>query len=359
MSGTSLDGVDAVLARCTAEHCDVLATYYLPYSAQLRQTLLALHQPTHDELQQSLLISNQLAQLYAQSVNALLQHANIAANRITAIGCHGQTIRHRPELGFTLQLGNPALLAELTNITVVDDFRSRDIAAGGQGAPLVPAFHHAMFSAPDENRVVLNIGGIANLTYLPAASTANAPIIAFDTGPGNLLLDAWMLEHQQQTYDANGNWARCGNVLPALLQQWLAHPYFKQPPPKSTGRDWFHLDWVKQSLPQHCAPHDVQRTLLELTAVSIADAINTQCPNAATVFVCGGGGYNGFLLERLQALLPHTAIMLTNQLGIAIDWVEAAAFAWLARQAWHGQTANLPQVTGARGARILGSITTA
>ncbi len=366
MSGTSLDGVDAVLVQMAPAEIDQASSIavaltqagqvFMPYPAALKQTLLALHQPAHHELHQSAVVSNQLAELYAQAVQQLLAQTGMSPAAITAIGNHGQTIRHCPELAdgqaYTLQLGNHALLAERTGITVVGDFRSRDIAAGGQGAPLVPAFHQAVFAAKQVHRVILNIGGIANVTDLPVGGE----VTGFDTGPGNLLLDAWTQQHTGAAYDAGGQWAAQGKVIPALLASLLAEPYLTLSPPKSTGRDLFNRHWLAPHLDRHAnTPVNVACTLLEYTAKTIADALQKHCSGAQEVYLCGGGAHNQTLVTRLQALsgLP---LQPTDVLGVGADWVEAVAFAWLAQRCIDGQPANLPAVTGARGPRILGAI---
>lgn len=352
MSGTSLDGVDAVLTKFNDQRCHVTHTHFLAYSPALRAELLVLHVRGENELERTAILGNQLAQLYATAVNQLLAIADSDKAKISAIGCHGQTIRHRPELGFTLQIGNPALLAELTGINVVADFRSRDIAAGGQGAPLVPAFHHALFSDGQIHRVILNIGGIANLTNLPIDGTVNG----FDSGPGNMLMDAWAEQHLGKAYDESGNWASTGQIIDGLLDALLAHPFFKQTPPKSTGRDMFNLPWLAHYLQADYAAADVQRTLLELTAQTIAMSIKEYCGAVSEIYLCGGGAHNQLLVHRLQQLLHPVKIGMSDALGINADWVEAAAFAWLARQAVHQLPGNLPAVTGAKGERILGAI---
>lgn len=350
MSGTSLDGVDAVMASLTKNRCTILATYYAPYSDSLKRDLLALHAPSANELEVSQTISIRLAELYAAAVHGVRGNSD---RKICAIGCHGQTIRHRPDLGFTLQLNNPALLAELTGISVVSDFRSRDIAAGGQGAPLVPAFHQGLFSDPHIPRTIVNIGGISNLTSLPI----DQKITGFDCGPGNLLLDAWCQRHTGQPYDKNGNWGSTGLLVQPLLDQCLKHPFFNLPPPKSTGREIFHLGWLEHILhDKNYRPQDVQFTLTELTARSISDAILKHQRTTQEVYVCGGGAHNRLLLERIQSHLPGMILSTTDTLGIPADWVEAVAFAWLAKQTFDGMPGNLPAVTGARGPRILGAI---
>ncbi len=348
MSGTSLDGVDAALVDFSTDLPILLATHYLPFPQTLRQALLALHVPGHDELHRTQLVANQLAELYAHSVQALQTQF---PGDIAAIGCHGQTIRHNPQQGYTLQIGNAALLAELTGLTVIHDFRSRDIAAGGQGAPLVPAFHDALLRHPTQHRVIVNIGGISNLTDLaPGQTTAG-----FDCGPGNLLLDAWCQQHLQQPFDRDGAWAAQGQVLPTHLQAMLAEPFFRQTPPKSSGRDLFNIVWLQGFLSGDERPQDVQRTLLELTVHGIADAINAYCTGAQAVYLCGGGTHNHLLRQRLQQHLPSCVVAPIQTLGLDGDNLEAMAFAWLAWQFQRGVAANLPAVTGARAGRILGA----
>jgi anhydro-N-acetylmuramic acid kinase len=352
MSGTSLDGIDAVLVNCAHPQPVLLARNYLPFDDALKSELLALHQPSHDELHRAQLVGNRLARLYATAVAPLLLHAGIPAAQIRAIGCHGQTIRHCPEQGYTLQLNNAALLAELTGISVVGDFRSRDIAAGGQGAPLVPAFHDQVFRHPGIHRVIVNIGGIGNLTDLPP----NENTSGFDCGPGNLLMDAWCALHTGKPFDTDGTWAASGKVLPALLERMLDEPFFALPPPKSSGRDLFNMTWLESRLQSGETAEDVQATLLELTCRTITAAVRQHCCGAAEVYLCGGGAHNTMLRNRLAALLPGSAVQTTNQLGVDGDYLEAIAFAWLAQQTLHNKPANLPQVTGARHPCILGAI---
>ncbi|MEY3743666.1 MAG: hypothetical protein RLZZ541_721 [Pseudomonadota bacterium] len=362
MSGTSLDGVDVALVEFNSNdsvasgQIRLLDTHFLPYPASLRAQILALQHPTANELETTALTGNALAKLYAEAVNQLLAKINLKPQQITAIGCHGQTIRHQPQLldgiGFTLQIGNPALLAELTAITVVADFRSRDIAAGGQGAPLVPAFHHAMFASTQLSRAIINIGGIANITYLK-----NNNVLGFDSGPGNMLLDAWIKQHQNLDYDANGEWASTGQVIAPLLEAMLADPYFALSPPKSTGRDLFNDHWLSKKISgQHYAAQDVARTLVALTAHTIVDSLQHYCGSVDEVYLCGGGAHNSLLRLSLQTLLADIRVENTDILGVGVDWLEAVAFAWLAKQTLDKKTANLPEVTGAKGARILGAI---
>lgn len=354
MSGTSLDGVDAVLADFRTTSPQLIATQHLAFDASLRAELLALNQPGENELARAAVAANQLAQHYAEAVLALLATQKINATDIAAIGCHGQTVRHRPELGYTLQLNNPALLAERTGISVVADFRSRDIAAGGQGAPLVPAFHAAAFSHPKKHRVIVNIGGIANLTDLPIGGKVSG----FDCGPGNMLLDAWCQRHQGKAYDNDGAWAASGNPIPALLEALLSEAFFKQAPPKSTGRDLFHLAWLEQYLAPSYTARDVQATLLQLTVSSIGDAIHQYCGKADEIYVCGGGARNSALIDALRHTFAGQAtfVALTDDLGIDAESVEALAFAWLAQQTLQQAPGNLPAVTGARHPCVLGAI---
>ena len=352
MSGTSLDGIDAVLVDLGQPKPLQIAQYYLPFDDALKNDLLALHMPAHNELHRAQIIGNQLARMYAASVAPLLAQSRSSNQEVKAIGCHGQTIRHCPEHGYSLQIGNAALLAELTGITVVSDFRSRDIAAGGQGAPLVPAFHDHVLRHPDIHRVIVNIGGISNLTNMPPRASASG----FDCGPGNLLMDAWCMQHLGKPYDNNGTWAASGKVLPVLLEQMLTEPYFALPPPKSSGRDLFNMTWLENKLQGNEAAANVQATLLELTCRSIALAIQKHCPGAAEIYLCGGGAHNQALHNRLAALLPGSSVKTTNALGVDSDYLEAIAFAWLAQQALHGKPANLPLVTGAKHPCVLGAV---
>lgn len=352
MSGTSLDGVDAALVEFADGNLKVCATEYVPYSTDLRIQVLRLQDPGEDDLHQSALLANRLARLYAQATSSLLDKAGVAASRVRAIGCHGQTIRHAPQHGYTLQLNNPALLAELTGIAVVADFRSRDIAAGGQGAPLVPAFHSALFRNAERHRIILNLGGIANLTVL----APGRPTFGFDCGPGNMLLDAWAQHHLQKNYDDGGRWAATGTIRPELLARLLDDEFFSLQPPKSCGREQFNLAWLTRYLSGDESAPDVQATLLALTAASIQQAILRWCGEVEEVYVCGGGAHNLALLEQLKARLPELEVQTTDALGHPPDWVEAAAFAWLTQRTLAGLPGNLPEVTGASGLRVLGAI---
>lgn len=362
MSGTSLDGVDGVLAAFPvdgAEHpIRTLATAYLPFPETLRKDLMALQAPGENEIHREALAANGLAHVYAECISQVIAKSGTTTTRVRAIGAHGQTVRHRPELGYTRQTNNPALLAELTGIDVIADFRSRDIAAGGQGAPLVPAFHQAIFGSANEVRIVANIGGISNISVLDRS----ADVIGFDTGPGNVLLDAWVTRHLGTPFDAGGTWAATGRVIPALLSALRDEAFFALLPPKSTGRDLFHEAWLNSKLAQFpgAAPADVQATLAAFTATTLADAINAHARRAASVYVCGGGAYNVHLMHLLQQALikdGHAArVESTDTLGVSPNHVEALAFAWLAHRHIERKAGNLPTVTGAKAPRMLGAL---
>jgi anhydro-N-acetylmuramic acid kinase len=364
MSGTSVDGIDAALVRIEdPARLDVLATHHSPYPADIRAQVQALASSppwphATSELQCAAELDMALGRLFAEAAVAVLQKTGLPSEVIHAIGSHGQTVRHGPGAyhPYTVQIGNPSLIAEHTGITTVADFRAHDLAAGGQGAPLVPAFHQWLFQTTDRARVIVNIGGIANITYLPA--DARAPVIGFDTGPGNTLLDLWNEQHQGSAFDRDGNWAAGGTPSAPLLTTLLRDPYFFQPPPKSTGREHFHLQWLNRhlgALAPAPAPVDVQATLAELTAQSITHAIETLGP-VDEVYVCGGGAHNRNLMTRLGRALAPRPVADTARLALDPDWVEAVAFAWLAHRTMHGQPGNLPSVTGARRAVVLGGI---
>ena len=352
MSGTSLDGVDAVLADFGSGKPRLLASASVPFDTGLRRELLALNSPGTDEIERAALAGNELAGRYAAAVADVLAGSNTTKAEVRAIGCHGQTVRHRPERGYTTQIGNAALLAELTGMCVVADFRSRDVAAGGQGAPLVPAFHATIFADAAEDRVAINLGGIANLTFLPR----HGSVTGFDSGPGNCLLDLWASRHLRAPRDDRGSWAAGGQAIPELLDRMLQDPYFAAAPPKSTGRDLFNETWLQRCLKGDENAQAVQATLLELTVRSLAKAIARHCPGARRLIVCGGGAKNEALMRRLAELAAPAALETSERHGIDPQLVEAAAFAWLAKQAVNGEPGNLASVTGARAARVLGAI---
>ena len=329
-----------------------------PLAMDLRAELLALNTPGHNELHLAALAANALARAYADVVQQLLRNTNTPASAVRAIGAHGQTVRHRPGefdgTGYTLQLNSPALLAELTGIDVVADFRSRDVAAGGQGAPLVPAFHQAVFGRADQAVCVLNIGGISNISVLAPSER----VTGFDCGPGNALMDYWCQQHTGQPFDDNGAWAASGRVIPALLQTLLADPFFAKTPPKSTGRDLFNPEWLQARLAgfANAAPADVQATLTEFTARSCCDCLSSYGKNSKLLIVCGGGAFNQHLVQRLQHGLPGVVVQSSAQHGLPPLQVEASAFAWLAARTVQRQSGSLASVTGARGDRVLGAI---
>jgi len=352
MSGTSVDAIDAVLADFGLPESRVLVSAQVPFQPQLRAELQALQCSGPDELHRAALAANALMDGCAEAVFAVLRATSLEPAAIAAIGLHGQTVRHRPDLGYTTQLANAARLAEATGITVVADFRSRDVAAGGQGAPLVPAFHAALFSQPDRHRVVINLGGIANITDL----RPDGSVRGFDTGPGNTLLDGWCERHTGERFDRDGAWAASGRVIIELLLALQADPYFALPPPKSTGRERFNLRWLEQHVKPSYAPADVQRTLVGLTAETVARATAAHCGETAEILVCGGGAHNVTLMQELMRQLAPRRVVTTAFYGVPVNEMEALAFAWLARQALTGRPGNLPGVTGARGTRVLGAI---
>lgn len=361
MSGTSLDGVDGVLVAFAegAESLSVHAHIHRPFSTALYTELLALNEPGADEIHRAGLAANAMTLVQAEVVEALLREAGIDRRQVRALASHGQTVRHRPGefdgIGYTVQLNNPSLLAECCGIDVIADLRSRDVAAGGQGAPLVPAFHRSLFGKADDAVAVLNIGGISNLTALDADGNMSG----FDCGPGNALMDHWCRSHTGQPYDDRGRWAAAGRVDGPLLRQMLADPFFALPPPRSTGRDRFNPEWLKLQLSKNGAavpPVDVQATLAELTATACADSVRLAVDAARELLVCGGGAYNLHLMQRLQANLPTRSVLATDARGLPANQVEACAFAWLARAFTMRTCANLPSVTGARGPRLLGAL---
>ena len=363
MSGTSIDSIDAVLVSIAASgDLVVKTTHSHSIPPQFREAAHALCQPTETavrELDRTLELDRAFAEFFAQAADTVIKLSGVARELIRAIGSHGQTLRHHPVAPhpFSLQIGNPSVIAELTGITTVADFRARDIAAGGQGAPMVPALHNRLFRSPKRNRLIVNIGGIANVTYL--AADRHAPVLGFDTGPGNTLMDHWIHRTLGKSYDANGTWAATGAVLPELLNRLLSDGYFDAPPPKSAGRDYFNLKWLDQQLGRlenPPRPQDVQATLVQLSCQSITRAATRFLPPVEEVYVCGGGSRNAALMTALSTALDGTPIETTEVLGLHPDWVEATAFAWLAHQTLEGQPGNVPSVTGARHAVVLGGI---
>jgi anhydro-N-acetylmuramic acid kinase len=362
MSGTSLDGVDFVAV--SFEPLKLHATLTVPFPEQLRQDLIALTLPADNEIERMGVADVALARLIGESANRIITKNNLDKADITAIGSHGQTIRHRPEAGFTLQIGDPNLIAEITSLPVISDFRRRDMAAGGQGAPLVPAFHQALFQDETIHRIILNLGGIANISVLPAGQPDK--VFGFDTGPANILMDAWCFQHTGQTFDQDGAWAATGQVDENLLNQLLSHDYFTRPFPKSTGREDFNLAWLEDQISEtkhadnqlyNISPQDIQATLLQFTAQTVINAIAQTKFATGELWLCGGGAYNHALWQAIANGLPHWSLKSTLEIGLAPTWVEATAFAWLARQRVKGLSGNLPAVTGAQGLRILGTLT--
>lgn len=359
MSGTSLDGIDVALVDFSQNKPELLASHLHPIPNPLKQQLLKLTLPGDNEIDRAGEADNQFAQCQVAAIEQLLATTTYSTTDIAAIGSHGQTIRHRPDFQspFTLQIGNPALMAEQLDTTVIADFRRRDIAAGGEGAPLVPAFHEWLFRDPERHRVVVNIGGIANITVL--ASKADSSVLGYDTGPGNVLMDYWTQKHRQRPCDLDGQWASTGQTNPVLLKQLMETPYLTQPYPKSTGRELFNGPWLEQQLNKYgeeITHEDVQATLLAFTAKTIANSIKSHQLTPLDVFVCGGGANNSALMSALSLELSPHQVGITDTLGVPANWLEACAFAWLAKQCLEGKPGNLPAVTGAKGRRILGAI---
>jgi len=359
MSGTSLDGIDIAIVDITDNKMQLRAAETFPFSKSLRHDLYALITTGRAHLQQLGQVDIALGHAYSEAILQLLSETKIKAADIKAIGCHGQTIYHAPDAAFpfSMQIGSASVIAELTGITTVADFRQRDMVLGGQGAPLVPAFHQAMFHNANEDTVIANIGGISNITIMPADT--EQPVLGFDTGPGNVLMDQWYQQHHKAMFDENGLWARDGNVDNALLDLLLADPFFMQPVPKSTGREHFNLTWLTNKLVEIDKPikaESIQKTLLQLTVRSIADAVKQYAKNAGSLFVCGGGAHNEVLMQSLRDALTDIKVSNTADLGLAPDWVEACAFAWLGMQTLNYQSGNLPAVTGARKPTILGAV---
>lgn len=358
MSGTSMDAADAALVDFSADQPKLIATHRTPLTAELRAALRALCVPGPNEIERMAELDACLGEIFAEAALALIKKAGVKPGAVQAIGSHGQTVRHQPggPYPFSLQIGNPALIAERTGIITVADFRRADIAAGGQGAPLAPAFHNAVFRSTRQDRAVVNIGGIANITILP--KDARQPVTGFDTGPGNVLLDAWAERHLGKRMDEDGRFAANGKVHEKLLHALLNDVYFSLAPPKSTGREHFNIARLDAVLKNYSGvtPQDIQATLCELSAASIAEVILKYAPDTKEVLVCGGGAHNAHLMQRLRARLKSCPVESTEQHGLSPDWVEATAFAWLAKQTLEGKPGNLPSVTGARRAMVLGGI---
>ena len=354
MSGTSLDGIDVVVVNIENNEFELCSSQTYPWPQELQQALRQLIEK-EDSLNEALKLDQLCAEQYALASLKVIETAGLKPADITAIGSHGQTIRHAPQgnPAFTLQIGNPSTIAEKTGITTIADFRSRDIAAGGQGAPLAPAFHQAIFHQPGSSRVILNIGGIANITVIN-----DNQVIGYDTGPGNRLLDDWISKSKGESFDRNGDFSASGKVNKQLLKQLLQDPYFKTQPPKSTGSDYFNLAWLESRLQDYPdeSGENIQATLSALTCTSITQEILASAPDCQEVLVCGGGVHNLHLMQQLQQLLPDMPVVSTEKYGIHPDWVEAMAFAWLAQQTLAGLPGNVPGVTGASGPRICGGI---
>ncbi len=360
MSGTSVDSLDAVLVDFSQKTPAITAKHSEPIPTELQAAVQALAISGDNEIQRLKELDQIIANLSALAVKSLCQQSNTERSSIKAIGSHGQTIRHYPptnhSLGYSLQVGDPNIIAEETGITTVADFRRRDIAAGGQGAPLVPAFHKAIFGSTETERIILNLGGIANISYLPL----HGDVAGYDTGPANGLMDSWIQKHRNLPFDENGTWASSGKTHLPLLEELMSHPYLSQPAPKSTGRETFNLPWLEQKISNihdSIKPEDVQATLLDFTAQSISNHIELSDPLQRTeVYACGGGSHNQALMQKLQHLLASRLVLTTEALGIKPDWVEAVAFAWLAKQTMEHRSGNLPTATGAKKAVVLGGI---
>ena len=352
MSGTSADGVDCCLADFHHDHPRKLTECYVPYNPKVKSKILSIKQDSKLSVDEFSKLELEITRAYAVSVQTLLEKIDVSSKNIKAIGCHGQTIAHNPEQKYTRQLVNGSLLAELTNITTVVDFRGRDIAAGGQGAPLAPVFHNAFFRSEDKHRVILNIGGIANITNLAPGD----PVSGFDTGPGNCLLDRWIKTCKGDGFDKNGDWAKSGQVISSLLKKLKEHYFFNLPPPKSCSSEQFNLDWINQLKPVNTQSQDLQATLLQLTVDSIVDAQRKHCGGAKEMYVCGGGARNKHLVDKISSSARTLSVKLTDSLGIEAEWVEAFGFAWLAKKTISNEPIDATSVTGSKGRRIAGAI---
>ena len=361
MSGTSLDGIDAVLVQFENEQVTVLESICLPLTSNLKDEIKSLINPADNEINRLAALDVQLGKIFADVAIQLISQTKYKKENITAVGSHGQTIRHWPEAlhPSTLQIADPNIIAEITGMTTVADFRRRDMAAGGQGAPLVPAFHQQIFRDAKKNRVILNLGGIANITLL--AADRNIPVTGFDTGPANTLMNHWIQQQQNKSYDDNGDWASSGQINESLLERLLDDDYFKLTPPKSTGTEYFNADWLTNKLSDFSslAAEDIQASLTAFTAISIIDAIHKYALKVMPVdevIICGGGVHNKYLLQKLEQGLPNIEVNNSAKYGIDPDYIEATAFAWLAKQTLQHKPGNLPEVTGANRAVILGGV---
>lgn len=358
MSGTSMDGIDAVLVNFSDSGIDIRAAHSHPYSQALGDALRgAANEPLNINLDVSGELNRQVGECFRDAALAVIDNSDVDPRAIIAIGSHGQTLRHQPnaEVPFSLQIGDPNIIAEGTRITTVANFRAADIAVGGQGAPLVPPFHQWLFAPGNStgDRVVANIGGIANITILPADG---GDVTGFDTGPGNGLMDAWVAHNLRKPFDEDGRWAASGQVIESLLARMQSDPYFALPPPKSTGFEYFNLSWAQRFDLDQFNANDVQATLAELTAITLADAVKMHCDRAGELYVCGGGAHNSELMQRITRNFPEATVATTAAVGLDPDWVEAVAFAWLAMRTIEGETGNLPSVTGAGQAVVLGEL---
>lgn len=361
MSGTSLDGIDCVAIDFSKGHPAILGQHSSAFPDQLKATLAALCQPGGNEIERLGTADVELGRLIAKNCLRLTEKLHLSSQQICAIGSHGQTIRHRPdqENPFSLQIGNANIIADLTGITTITDFRMADIASGGQGAPLVPAFHQSVFAHDTKYRAIINFGGISNISLLSPQSLEPKQTRGYDIGPANTLMDQWIQQHHNKPYDQNGDWARSGKLIPELLETLLSHEFFKREGPKSTGRELFNLNWLNPFIKKAYPSEDIQRTLLELTAVSVKNCVEKELARLAfdkTLYICGGGTFNGFLLTRLTKLLPSFIIEKTDAIGLPCQQVEASAFAWLAKETMAGQPGNQPLVTGATRPKVLGAI---
>lgn len=362
MSGTSVNSIDAALIDFTGNELKIVASHEHDIPLEIKHKILEVCTPGENEIEKTGDLDRALGILFAHATDQLLGEAGVSPDDVKAIGSHGQTIRHHPkgvlsDLGFSTQIGDPNTIASLTGITTVADFRRKDVALNGHGAPLAPAFHQDSFSHPEITRCIINIGGMANVTYLPAEKDHDSEtIFGFDTGPGNVLMDTWITLEIGKSYDKNGEWAKSGTVNNSLLRTLLSYPYFSLGYPKSTGREEFNKQWLLGHIDKELAPEDIQATLLELTARSISEAVKKHCSKANELYVCGGGAHNEYLMSRIQANCPSKKLATTEELNIHPDWVEACAFAWLAKRTMERLPGNLPEVTGATRPAILGGI---